>query len=90
MCVRGHLAPATPAFLPLTCSWLCTRKAPIFLRPPVSGSPSTFLDRNLMMGMKMPPARAVVLGSAGDTKNSGGRGGVVGWGGGGAAQGEWW
>jgi hypothetical protein len=33
---------------------------------PLSGSLPAFLDRNLMMGMKMPPARAVVEGMAGE------------------------
>ena len=61
-----HL-PHSPS---ITCSCDCTRKAPIFFLPPVSGSPSTLLDKNLMIGMKIPPARAVVEGRAGDTNSS--------------------
>lgn len=51
-------------------SWDCTRKAPILRLDGSLGRLPLFLEREVMMGRKMPPARAVVLGMAGPIRVS--------------------
>lgn len=50
----------------ITCNWACTRKAPNFLAEGSLGKLSLASAKDLIMGKKMPPALAVVLGIAGE------------------------